>query len=505
VIHVVQSRGRRRLLAFSSAAIVLVIGFVTLITIDRLRASRSLVRHALTVLAQTDGLMTHLADAETGQRGFLLTNDDRYLGPYRSGRAAVGADTAVLRSLIRDNPSQQPRADALAPLLVAKLDELERMVVLQQSGQTSAAMDIVRTDAGKATMDSIRRVTAAITDEERKRYEQELARSELWYMVVVATVIGGSLTSAGVARYTSHVFARDADAQAAAARQLEEQNAQLQEQTIELEVQQEQLQVQAGELEMQKEEIQATADELALRTEAAEAANRAKSDFLATMSHELRTPLNAIAGYTDIIELGIRGPVTDGQRDDLRRIKRSQRHLLSLVNDILNFARLEAGRVDITMSDVPVDDVLSEAETLVAPQLRARGLRFEVQHSSQHDGAGLRARADRDKLQQILVNLLNNACKFTPPGGNVTLTRDRVDGHVRIHVADTGRGISPSRQREIFEPFVQVDRHLTSDGDQGIGLGLAISRELARAMSGDLTVESEEGQGAKFTIALQAV
>jgi signal transduction histidine kinase len=457
------------------------------------------------VLAQTDALMAHLANAETGQRGFLLTNEDRYLEPYRSGRAAVSTDTAVLRALIRDNPSQQPRADALAPLIVAKLAELERTIVLQQSGQTSAAMAIVRSDAGKATMDSIRRVTAAITDEERTRYEQALARSEWWYMVVVATVIGGSLASAGVARYTSQVFSRDADAQAAAARQLAEQNAQLQEQAIELEVQQEQLQVQAAELEMQNEEMQATADELALRTEAAEAANRAKSDFLATMSHELRTPLNAIAGYADIIELGIRGPVTDGQRDDLRRIKRSQRHLLSLVNDILNFTRLETGRVDIAMTDVPVDDVLSEAETLVAPQLRARGLRFEGQHSSQHGDAGLCARADRDKLQQILVNLLNNACKFTEPGGSVTLTRDRVDGHVRIHVADTGRGISRARQHEIFEPFVQVDRHLTPDGDQGIGLGLAISRELARAMNGDLTVESAEGRGATFTIALQAV
>jgi len=476
-----------------------------LITIDRLRASRSLVRHALTVLAQTDGLMTHLTDAETGQRGFLLTNEDRYLEPYRSGRAAVAADTAVLRSLLRDNPSQHPRVDALAPLVVAKLDELERTIVLQQSGQASAAMAILRTDVGKATMDSIRRVIAAITDEEQTRYEQELARSDWWYMVVVATVIGGSLVSAGVARYTGQVFARDADAQAAAARQLLEQNGQLQEQAMELELQQEQLQVQAAELEMQNEEIQATADELVLRTEAAEAANRAKSDFLATMSHELRTPLNAIAGYADIIELGIRGPVTDDQRDDLRRIKRSQRHLLSLVNDILNFARLESGRVDIAMNDVPVDEVLSEAETLVAPQLRARGLRFEVQHASPHDDGRLCVRADRDKLQQILVNLLNNACKFTPPGGNVTLTRDRVDGHVRIHVADTGRGISPLRQREIFEPFVQVDRHLTPDGDQGIGLGLAISRELARAMSGDLTVESEEGQGATFTIALQAV
>lgn len=151
------------------------------------------------------------------------------------------------------------------------------------------------------------------------------------------------------------------------------------------------------------------------------------------------------------------------------------------------------------MGDVSLDEVLSETESLVAPQLRARQLAFEYRHAPPE----LCVRADRDKLQQILVNLLNNACKFTPPGGRVTLGSDVRDGMVGIRVADTGRGIPASRLREIFEPFVQVDRHLTPGGDQGIGLGLAISRELARAMNGDLTVESEEGRGAVFTVTLE--
>ena len=243
--------------------------------------------------------------------------------------------------------------------------------------------------------------------------------------------------------------------------------------------------------------------ERAARTEAdslrlaAEQANIAKAQFLAAMSHELRTPLNAIAGYVDLLEMGVRGQLNRAQLDDLARIRRNQRHLLGVINNILNFAKVEAGHVDFQIEDVPVDGLLEGISPLIEPQREAKQLtyRCEVPDSS------LIVRGDADKVQQILLNLLSNAIKFTPPGGEIVIRAERANDDAAIRVQDTGRGIPTEKLDAIFEPFVQVDQHLTREG-QGTGLGLAISRELARAMGGDLTVVSELGRGAEFTLTL---
>ena len=229
----------------------------------------------------------------------------------------------------------------------------------------------------------------------------------------------------------------------------------------------------------------------------AEGANRAKSQFLANMSHELRTPLNAIAGYTELLEMGLRGPVTPEQASDLERIRRAQGHLLGLINDVLNFAKLEAGRIEFDLRPVALDEVLASVEALTAPQAQAAGL--ACVRADAH--RGVRALADREKLEQVLLNLFSNAIKFTPPGGRVELDC-RPDGEVvRLAVRDTGSGISADRLAQIFDPFVQVDPDLTRQR-QGAGLGLAISRELARAMAGEIVVESRPGEGSTFTLTL---
>jgi signal transduction histidine kinase len=236
--------------------------------------------------------------------------------------------------------------------------------------------------------------------------------------------------------------------------------------------------------------------------EAAEAASRAKSEFLAVMSHELRTPLNAIGGYVELLEMGIRGPVTEPQREDLRRIQRSQKHLLGLINQVLNYVRLETGAVRYQIADVPVTEAVAAVEPLVAPQLRAKGLTYANRlDEAGPDAEPLTVRADREKLQQVLLNLLSNAVKFTRGGGRVEVSGDAAGTAVAIRVSDTGRGIPAEKLGTVFEPFMQVDARLTRT-EEGTGLGLAISRDLARGMGGDLTADSVLGVGSTFTLTL---
>ena len=287
----------------------------------------------------------------------------------------------------------------------------------------------------------------------------------------------------------------------------EESRMRLEEQAAELEQQTEELQQVMEELEATADDLQRSNDELALQRDAAEAArrsaeeaNRTKSQFLATMSHELRTPLNAITGYSELITMGVHGPINDKQRDAIHRIDRNGRHLLGLINSILNFARLEARQVYLHTEPVKVQDLLASLDPLILPQLEAKTLTYEYEPCDPE----LTVMGDAEKLEQILINLLSNAIKFTPEGGRISLACESDDDVVAIHVSDNGRGIPEDKLDTIFEPFVQIDPRRTV-GLEGVGLGLSISRDLARSMDGDIAAVSEADVGSRFTLTLPRV
>jgi signal transduction histidine kinase len=240
----------------------------------------------------------------------------------------------------------------------------------------------------------------------------------------------------------------------------------------------------------------------------AEAANQAKSQFLANMSHEIRTPINAIIGYAELLEMELAGPLTEGQRKQLGRIRSSSAHLLGLVNEVLDLAKVESGRARVRRERTGLRPMVLGALSLVAPQAEEKGITLRESIGCAPDTAYC---GDEDRGRQILVNLLSNAVKFTPPGGEVRVVCGVADGPdpeaelpvgerwLRVDVQDTGVGIPEDRLASVFAPFVQVESEYTREAG-GTGLGLTISRRLARLMGGDLTVRSTPGEGSCFTL-----
>ena len=236
---------------------------------------------------------------------------------------------------------------------------------------------------------------------------------------------------------------------------------------------------------------------------AAEAANRGKGEFLSMMSHELRTPLNAIGGFAQLLEMEVRGPLSALQHDYLNRIQRAAQHLQSIISEVLSYAHLDAGRVSYQLRDVAIEGIMDDAEMLVAAQVAEHGLTLVREYdASWTTGGPHRVHADSEKVRQILINLLSNATKFTPPGGRVVIGCSIAGMCIEILVSDTGRGIEAEDLAQVFEPFVQIDRMSIPVPQQGVGLGLAISRDFARGMAGDLIATSTPGTGSTFTLSL---
>lgn len=491
-------------LAYVPALVVLILAVLFLVLRARTETTTQAVNHSYEVITEVDRLLIALMAAENRHRGYLLTGDQNYLDPAQEATAEVGQRLQRVLQLTAAQPGQQERLEVLSDWIDAKLEELRISVVLRDSLGPQAALVEASTERGQGLMARISEQVATIQEEEESLLErrQELGKSEQQRAILVLVL--GSLLAAVVSSLISRQVSAAAETQAAQARVLQLQNRRLGEQAEILRRQKSRLEESAAELEASNSALHRTNEDLIrvsveadVARQLAEEANQAKSQFLATMSHELRTPLNAIGGYAELLDIGIHGPVTDAQKHALQRIQIAQRHLLGLINDLLNFAKLEAGRVEYQLNVVDLNVVVEEVLSLVMPQASGRQV-----ISTCSDHGPLLVWADRERVQQILFNLISNAVKFSDPGDRVQLDCRITNESVIIEVIDTGHGIPPEKLESIFDPFVQVTPNLSADGAGGAGLGLAISRELARGMNGDLTAVSEVGEGSTFTLTL---
>ena len=455
--------------AFGSAAVVVLLGLFIGAGLSRVVKRHDRIRHYEAIITGNHDLLQRLTDAETGQRGFVISGDSSYLDPYRGASADVQRASAKLHGLLANEPGINLLVLRLDTLVNKRLDVLEARVAIRQTEGFDRARTAIIAGPGKQLMDSARTLSSTIEREFEGRLAREGAAQKEETRLLFAVLLLGTLLTALIGLLINSMMGRAASRQTAIALKLEQAFAEL---------------------------VDRTAEAERLRGEA-EAANTAKSAFMAMLSHDLRTPLNAIGGYADLLDAEVAGKLSPQQREYVKRIMTSNQFVLRLVSDVLNFARAEARQTEMHLAPVRMGEFLAGIEPMIGPQLESAGLRYHVTYSCASTECGSEAMADREMLQQILLNLVGNAIKFTERGGAIELRCGCDPSHVSIAVRDTGTGIPPEQIEEIFEPFRQLDR-----ARGGVGLGLAISRGLARRMGGDLTVTSTPGEGSIFVLRL---
>jgi len=446
----------------SGVVAVALIGTLSYVSLAQLAVATRAAGDTEAVLEQVDMLRTSVANAETAQRDYLLGGNSEDRLQFVRASASADRDIDRLRSLLGAASDAAQRVDSLAPLVVTHLADLDRIAELRARTSVDSVAAAMRDEDILQTHDRLDAMLSELRDDQRllfaARSRDQAARASdagiLLAIGLLVSFIAAVLALSNIRRYLT----------------------------------------QRRKLELQRAAV--LEREHAARN-AAEEANRAKTDFLRMMSHELRTPLTAIQGYLELLEMGIYGGLSAEQISVLRRIESNERHLLAIINDLLDFARVDARRVELRITPLVVRDIRLAVDPVCRPLIDSKELSYNWRAADD----ALVVRADREKVRQIVVNLVTNACKFTPRGGSISVDCVSRDHAVELRVTDTGPGVPASKLDAIFEPFVQLDNGLTR-ATAGTGLGLAISRELARAMGGDLAAMSTLGQGSTFILTL---
>ncbi len=467
------SRRDRWILGIAGPMIVAVFASLWFESVREAFRREALVRLTSDAEMAIDDAVGGASTARDAVSGFIEPDTSTWTGEMTTAVAAVTHARDEVRKALSGLPVAMAWLDTLTRSTTATLAACNTAVTLRRSGASTVLRDAEMRADGELTQARV--AAASLKNLFLPVFNTRLLAAQHQQRLVNASVLLGTLIAVTFAMIAHMRFLRELDAHIAAQAALARQR--------------DLLRKHAATLDALRESAESA-------RRSAEDANQSKLAFLRTMSHELRTPLNAIIGYTDLLAAGVRGALSPVQTTDIERIHRAATHLLSLINDMFRFASNEASPIEVSAGPMLVGEVIAAASGMVEPHALSKQVSLE---SLSGDGA-LAARADRDKVLQILLNLLTNAVKFTPSGGRIVIAPSANDA-VDIEVRDTGRGIEPDQLEHIFEPFVQVGRTLDSE-HRGVGLGLAISRQLARAMGGDVVARSTPGEGSVFTLVL---
>ena len=469
-----RARRLRALVVAGPAAIIAVFALVILLVGRQVLASRAWVAHTRDVIDAAERTLSDAQDAETGQRGYLLTGDTAYLEPYHRARHALATDTTRLRQLTRDNATQQRRLDLLGAVLAAKVAELDSTIAMATAGRDTEAVRHVRSGVGKQRMDSVRFHLARLQAEEQRLLARRQDDEAAAVRRTTAIVLLGALVAAALAWTTSRLLAQQARALAGS-------NAQLEQKASALESSERDVRRLAAGLER----------EVDARTRELRAVNRELEAFTYTVSHDLRAPLRALQGFALALDEDYGARLDATGREYTAFIGNAARQMDQLIQDLLAFSRL--GRTEVQLAPLDLRAAVGDARAQVAADLEGAGATVVVDPSLEREATVC---GDRRLTTQAIANLLTNAAKFVAPGTRprIVLSVESLPGRTRLVVEDNGIGIAPEHRERVFQVF---ERLHSAEEYPGTGIGLAIVRRAAERMGGTAGLEGAPSGGSR--------